>query len=234
MTAIRGIIFDKDGTLFDFHRTWGEWSRRLMAELAGGDAGRARALGAAVGFDVGSGVFAPGSLIIAHTPDEIAEALLPLLPGTGAAALVARMNALAAEVAPVPAAPLRPVIEALRHGGRRIGLATNDGEVPARAHLAAAGVADLFDFVAGFDSGFGGKPETGQLLAFARATALTPRQIVMVGDSRHDLEAGRQAGMGTVAVLTGVVGHDDLAPYADVVLPDIGHLPAWLDRRDPA
>jgi phosphoglycolate phosphatase len=50
----------------------------------------------------------------------------------------------------------------------------------------------------------------------------------MVGDSTHDLIAGRAAGMGTVAVLTGMASTSDLAPFADLVLPDIGHLPAWL------
>jgi phosphoglycolate phosphatase len=52
----------------------------------------------------------------------------------------------------------------------------------------------------------------------------------MVGDSRHDLEAGRSAGMRTVAVLTGIAGAAELAPLADVVLTDIGALPDWLDR----
>ena len=52
----------------------------------------------------------------------------------------------------------------------------------------------------------------------------------MVGDSRHDLISGRAAGMATVAVLTGIAGAGELAPHADVVLPDIGHLPGWLDR----
>jgi phosphoglycolate phosphatase len=50
----------------------------------------------------------------------------------------------------------------------------------------------------------------------------------MVGDSRHDLAAGRAAGMHTVAVLTGPARDEDLRPFADVVLPDIGHLPEWL------
>jgi len=36
--------------------------------------------------------------------------------------------------------------------------------------------------------------------------------------------------MATVAVLTGIAGAGELAPHADVVLPDIGHLPGWLDR----
>jgi hypothetical protein len=50
----------------------------------------------------------------------------------------------------------------------------------------------------------------------------------MIGDSTHDLDCGRAAGMTTVAVLTGLADRDDLAPHADVVLPDIGSLPGWL------
>ena len=35
---IDAVIFDKDGTLFDFRSSWGAWTRNLMAELitAGG------------------------------------------------------------------------------------------------------------------------------------------------------------------------------------------------------
>ena len=50
----------------------------------------------------------------------------------------------------------------------------------------------------------------------------------MVGDSLHDLQSGRAAGMVTIAVLTGVADTSELAPFADVVLPDISHIPAWL------
>ena len=50
----------------------------------------------------------------------------------------------------------------------------------------------------------------------------------MVGDSAHDLIAGRAAGMQCVGVLTGTATRADLAPLADVVLPDIGHIPDWL------
>ena len=65
-------------------------------------------------------------------------------------------------------------------------------------------------------------------LAFARLGEVDRSRIVMVGDSTHDLIAGRSAGMQTVAVLTGLAEAAVLAPYADAVLPDIGHLPAWL------
>jgi hypothetical protein len=56
----------------------------------------------------------------------------------------------------------------------------------------------------------------------------------MVGDSLHDLHAGRAAGMRCSGVLTGLRREADLAPHADVVLPHIGHLPDWLAAQGAA
>jgi phosphoglycolate phosphatase len=232
MTDIRGIIFDKDGTLFDFTRTWGEWARRVIEDLSAGDADLARELARILGFDRENGTFDPASMVIAETADSVMQALLPLLPGRDPGSLLDRLNQLSGEVDPAPATDLVAVLTQLRFPAdaapRRIGLATNDAEEPAHRHLRSAGVDDLFDFVVGYDSGFGGKPEAGQLIAFATQMALAPASVAMVGDSRHDLDAARAAGMMAVAVLTGVALAEELAPHADVVLPDISHLPEWL------
>jgi phosphoglycolate phosphatase len=230
MSDIRGILFDKDGTLFDFHATWSNWTAALLLDLTAGDSDRAETLGGIIGFDPVARRFEPDSIVIANTPEEIATALLPFLPGATPAGLVNRMNLLAAQAALTSAVPLPPLFDTLRGRGLKIGLATNDAEGPARTHLATSGLQDHFDFVAGFDSGFGGKPAPAMLLAFADLFGMDPGQVVMVGDSRHDLIAGRAAGMRTVGVLTGIAGSDDLSPLADAVLPDIGHLPDWLDR----
>jgi phosphoglycolate phosphatase len=88
-------------------------------------------------------------------------------------------------------------------------------------------VADRFDFVAGFDSGYGAKPDPGPLLAFARAVDLPPARIVMVGDSAHDMSAGRAAGMVCVAV----GGIPSAVALADANLPDISALADWIDSR---
>jgi len=229
---VTGLLFDKDGTLFDFMATWGAWTRRLVEDLAGG-AGPAgpEELGRAIGYDVASGRFSPDSPVIAHTPPEIAGRLLPLLPGRELGELVDRMNRLSARADMAEAVPLKPLFRSFRARGLKVGLVTNDAEEPARAHLAKAGIADLFDFVSGSDSGYGAKPAPGPLLTFALRFSLRPQDVAMVGDSRHDLMAGRAAGMRTVGVLTGLAGAAELAPDADVVLPDIGHLPDWLDGR---
>lgn len=225
---IDGVIFDKDGTLFDFRKSWGAWSARLIKDLACDDS-HAQAMAKTLGYSRETGDFAPDSIVIAATAPEIAALLLRHLPGKDHAVLTEQMNTLATGAPMVEAVPLKPVLSALRARGLRLGLATNDAETPARAHLANVGVEQLFDFIAGFDSGHGGKPAPGQLIAFARHLGLDPARVVMVGDSLHDLDAGRAAGMRTVAVLTGIAKAAELAPHADVVLENIGELGTWID-----
>lgn len=228
---IEAVIFDKDGTLFDFRASWAGWTERVIDLLAENGADPAAAI-AVLGYDPATRRFAEDSMVIAATTPEIADAVQGLVPGMNPGTLRRRMAELA-RIAPMePAVDLPKVLGGLKAMGLTLGLATNDTEAPARAHLENAGVLDLFAFVAGCDSGFGGKPAPGQLLAYAKATGLPAAHIAMVGDSRHDLEAGRAAGMAAVAVLTGIARAPELAPHADVVLQDIGHLAAWISQRN--
>lgn len=230
---IKGLIFDKDGTLFDFAATWEAWATAFLLRAGQGDRAVATRVGAAIGFDFQAQKFARDSIVIAGTPGEVAAALKPHFTHLTDADLINMLNEEATNAPQREAVPLMPLLTGLRDGGLKLGVATNDAEAPARAHLDHAGVTEMFDFIAGFDSGHGGKPAPGQLLAFAAQTGLTPNTITMVGDSTHDMRAGRAAGMACVAVLTGLATEAELAPYADVVLPNIGHLPAWLKGTLP-
>lgn len=224
---IDGLLFDKDGTLFDFRVSWGRWAQGFLTRIAT-DTVHARRLGRAIGYDLETGTFAPDSPVIAATAADIAAALLPELSGVTVTELTERIDASAAQAPMSEAVPLRPLLSALRADGLRLGLATNDSEAPARQHLANHGITDCFDFISGYDSGHGAKPGPGMCLAFARQMGLDPSRIAMVGDSVHDLDAGRAAGMRTVAVLTGIAKHEELAPHADIVLVNIGAIPAWI------
>ncbi len=225
---IRGVLFDKDGTLFDFQATWGGWAAGFFRELSGGDAALEARIASAMGFDSNTHRFHNDSVVVARTAHEVAEALTRTVPGWSVDKMLARMNETASAAPQIQPVPLVPLLAGLRARGLKLGLATNDAEAPARAHLNTAKITHLFDFIAGFDSGFGGKPDTGMQCGFCAQTGLTPDQVVMVGDSVHDLQSGHRAGMTTIAVLSGVAKRAELAPHADVVLANIGGIPAWL------
>ena len=229
--GIRGLVFDKDGTLFDFHRTWSAWGAALIRDITGDDESHARALAEALAYDLENTSFLPGSPLIAGTIDVLIDAVLELLPGTDEAELRALVLAETAAIRPVEAVPLVPLLDRLTAEACVLGLATNDAEGPARAHLAAAGVLGHFSFIAGYDSGHGAKPGPGMCAAFCAATGLPPSACAMVGDTTHDLASGRAAGMATVGVLTGLSTRDDLAGLADVVLDSIADLPDWIAAR---
>ena len=211
--------------------TWSGWAAGLLDFVSKGDHGLRDRLAERLMFDYDGRVFLPGSPIIASTSRELADIIHPMITGWERGVLLEHMVASAAEAHLVEVLPLQPFFEELVSLGLKIGLATNDGEVAARAHLKRAGITRYFDMILGFDSGFGGKPLPGQCNAFAEAMDLAPAEIAMIGDSLHDLDAGHAAGMLTIGVLTGPALRADLEPHADFVLNDIGELPAWLAAR---
>jgi phosphoglycolate phosphatase len=231
LTQIDAVLFDKDGTLFDFAASWSGWTGAVLDGLAGGDDDLADAMAQTLGYLRTERRFLPHSPVIAGTLAEQVDLLLPFVPHWQFSALEDFLREKASDSIMVPPVPLVPLLDGLAARGFVLGLATNDGEGPARAHLTRAGILDHFAHVLGYDSGYTPKPAPDMLLGFADRAGLDPARVVMVGDSTHDLVAGRKAGMRTVGVLTGMAGADVLAPHADFVLPDIGHLPALLAGR---
>ncbi len=100
---IDAILFDKDGTLFDFANTWGAFGRNVVLRLADGDPARASELGRVIGFDLEKATYSEDSIVIAGTVDEIAEALVPHLPDMTQEDLVDVLNT---ESASAPQAPM--------------------------------------------------------------------------------------------------------------------------------
>ncbi len=228
--TIKGILFDKDGTLFAFGATWNAWAGRVLSVLSKGDPACERALARVIHFDLEQGSFLPSSPVIAGTNREVAALLCSVLRDRRLDDIENYLALSAVEAPVVPAVPLTQLLTDLAGRGLHLGVMTNDSEVSARAQLEGAGILEQFSFIAGADSGHGAKPDPAPLTAFATAHGLQPAEVVMVGDSTHDLVAGRAAGMATVAVLTGMAGPEVLSPHADQVMPDVGGLPAWLDR----
>lgn len=227
---IRGFIFDKDGTLFDFQRSWGSWFASLLTHLAAKDAALLDRLAQRMHFDMATARFDPSSVFIAGTQSDMIAQILDLMPAHSPHSLRAHMASVQDEPAQVPAIDLPPFLDDLRSLGHKLAIATNDNERSARAQLATAGVLNRFHAVAGYDSGYGAKPAPGMLLGVAAQIGLPPESLIMVGDSTHDMHSGRAAGMRTIGVLTGTASRADLTPHADIVLNHIGEIRGWLSK----
>ncbi|MEQ9529309.1 MAG: HAD family hydrolase [Parvibaculaceae bacterium] len=230
MTEIRGLLFDKDGTLFDFHRT----RTPNMAEVADEIAGAPmvpRLLGA-IGNREESGRFGAGSIGAAGNTFELADTWLALLGGGDREAMVEKLDGYFARLGPlrsVPVTDLAVFFGGLKQRGYTLGIATNDVEASALGTIERFGLQEAIDFAVGYDSGHGAKPGPGMALAFCAAVGLRPSEIAVIGDNAHDLDMGRSAGAGLlVGVLTGASERDDLAPLADHVIENIEMLPALL------
>lgn len=230
---IRGIVFDKDGTLVDFYRTWMpayEEASRLACEFAG-QGYRASEVLEATGMDPATSRLLPGSPLACESNQRLAclwaellgvDDTLPVLE-----ILETTFQAEGAARA-VPVVGLRRALQRLHSFGLLLGLTTMDSEALARETLIRLEVDQFFSFVCGYDSGYGQKPEPGMILGFCQNTSLDPAQCVMVGDTPHDLHMGATAGVAmNVGVLTGASDRVTLAGLADHVVPDIRSL-EWI------
>ena len=233
MNKIKAILFDKDGTLFNFAATWEAWAQAFLYRLASGP-DHAADLGRAIGFDVVRGQFLPDSIAIAGTPAEVMDALCSSLPDMAPADILNAINEEATRAPLVEAAPLGALLQDLRRRGLRLGVVTNDAEALAHAHLEAANVSECFDFIAGFDSGFGAKPDPGPLLAFADKVGVAPDATLMVGDSlEHDIGGAQNVGFSSALVRGGVHSNAFAGSLQECELDRIIHELSARERVDP-
>jgi phosphoglycolate phosphatase len=121
-------------------------------------------------------------------------------------------------------------LAALRTRGIAMAVCTNKPERFVAPLLRALDVGGHFSALLGGDSLPQRKPDPAPLLHLARQLDASPGECLMVGDSRHDVEAARAAGMAVVGVRYGYGGAADfvIAP-PDAVLDTLADLPEWLD-----
>ena len=196
MSALRGVIFDLDGTLVDTPRAIVDTCRAATLRPDAPEA----LIRAAIGL-----------------PLEVALARV-LGRDTGAAevqAAVERYRAIwRAEVGPLLGGLVYPGVREglveLRARGLRLGVATGKNQAGADRSIDEAGLRASLDVVAGHDRVDRPKPHRDLALFVLRALGLEAGEAVVVGDSALDLEMARGAGLRSIAVTYGAQSEEEL------------------------
>lgn len=232
---MRGVLFDKDGTLIDFDSTWIPLYREAALDLALGDEALAQGMLVRAGLDPVGGRCAPGSLLAVGTTDRLVAEWRPDLRGAALDETVRRVDLMFTEGATrsaVPITDLERLFSRLRGDGFRLGIATNDVTSSAEACFERLGLRAMLDFVAGYDAVKRPKPAPDMAIAFADACNIEPGDVVVVGDNIHDLEMGLAAGSGlTIGVLTGNSDREHFGGRADCVTESVEAVPGILAQR---
>ena len=102
-----------------------------------------------------------------------------------------------------PYAGVVEAVLALRDQGKTLGLVTSKMRGGAVRGLKVAGLEDAFQVIVGADEVTHPKPHPEPVLTALERLGAPAAGAVFVGDSRHDVECGRAAGVKTAAVLWG-------------------------------
>jgi len=231
------VIFDKDGTLFDFRSMWARIFQLHVESLrtaTGNHPGIMADVYASMGYDPGRAELDPYGPLALATYEEIRTILSLVLYRHGwgwddATKLVEGIMDTEAwpplEELVKPIGDLPALFKALSDANIQVGVVTTDNRDMTEAMLRMAGVHTFVSAMACADDGYPLKPAPDGIHAICKETGVSPKHAVMVGDSPTDMLAAQEAGLaGRVGVLTGVSRRERLEPHADVVLDSIAEL----------
>ena len=120
-------------------------------------------------------------------------------------------------------------VAALSRDGHRIGIVTAKNEQGAYRTLRHTGLLPYVQAVVGADSCANAKPHPEPVLLALARLGMPPDRAVFVGDSPHDIAAGKAAGTRAVAALWGACARETLAAAgADFFLDDLRDVPSLV------
>ncbi|WP_243291587.1 HAD family hydrolase [Bacillus sp. FJAT-47783] len=234
---IKGILFDKDGTILKFHGLWPQVLKQLVKNICNryrvkNEAELTHQLLSSIG--VTETEILPNGIFASGTTDDIAESFLEVLKKNDIIEEKERLKQyLEKELVQLvkeqkhlifPTADLHDLFSNLKKKGIKLGIATADDYDITMICLKALNVTDYFDFI-GTSDFYEKKPSPHMFQVFCEKFNLASKEVAMVGDNLVDMQfaSNSQAGL-KVGVLTGTSLIEDLANESDYVIEHIGKL----------
>jgi 2-phosphoglycolate phosphatase len=195
------VVFDLDGTLIDSRRDIADAANAALAEHAL----PTHSTDTIAGF-IGDGA---RQLLVRASGNQLDEQLLPKLYAAFQREYLSRA-VVHTTMYPGAADVLRRLSARRGSGGPRVALCTNKPRQLTERILALLSIEHHFEVVVAADDVPRAKPHPDGLLSIARAFALEPHELVMVGDGPQDIECGHRAGALTVGVSFGIASVDQM------------------------
>lgn len=228
VSGIRGVLFDKDGTLIDSHVYWGRIiNRRAKAiiSLYALDPTELTGLAFAMGYDSQAGGLRPEGPIALVSREEVIAVVERYLVERGITTSAKELSALFSREheAFLPEVPeylrLLPgvpsILYDLKQNGARIAVVTTDTISNTQTMLEHFQLSEYVDVVVGKESTSEPKITGAPAIEAVRQLKLAVEDVVSVGDAPMDLimaeKSGLKAGIG---VASGQLGLDVLGEYS--------------------
>ncbi|HYC45340.1 MAG TPA: HAD-IA family hydrolase [Burkholderiales bacterium] len=128
-------------------------------------------------------------------------------------------------------AGVEQMLAELRGRGHLLAVATGKSRRGLDRALAAAGLAECFHATRCADEGHS-KPDPGMLRRILEALDVAADRALMIGDTTHDMQMARSAGVARVAVCHGAHEMRELLEHEPLAcVSDCGELRAWFARN---
>ncbi|HCG75076.1 MULTISPECIES: HAD family hydrolase [Staphylococcus] len=225
------ILFDKDGTLIEFDKSWEKIGVRLVDKLletfpVHDKEVAHRQLGIIDDKIVPDSVMGSGSLgdMIKSFNDVTGQDTTDWTRDTSQELVDTR----------VPEnnwiEGVQDVIQELRNEGYKIGIVTSDTKKGVNQFLEETQSKSLFDLIISTETHAEEKPNPKVLAPLFDAYDVSPNQVAMIGDTANDMKTAINAKLGLgIGVLTGIAKREELHG-ADVIIDSAKDVKQILDQ----
>lgn len=240
MNKIRGIIFDKDGTLLDFNSIWlpaAEFLAEYIATIYGNRKLKKQFLES---IGVQENKIETDGILASGTVGDMAGAFYEVLSINNIPVSSSKLQEIISnmlskfvednEISIVPTGKLTTLFHKLKSENIVIGLVTSDSMASTLHCLKKLEVLQYFDFIRTGDIEIPAKPDPEVLHQFYKQYELNPEEVAVVGDTVVDMKFARNGKAGiTIGVLSGAGTAYELSEMADFVYENVNGI---LDNKE--
>ncbi|PTI43310.1 HAD family hydrolase [Staphylococcus xylosus] len=205
---MKWILFDKDGTIIYFDRSWMKIGLQLVddfMEVYQNEIGDREAAYAYLG--VVDGEIQPGTIMASGALDEMVRAFCDIAGQDVTEWAQSRSQTLVDNRVPenVLVEGIEETLETLKRQGYKMGIVTSDSKKGVDQFLEITKFDHFFDVVISTEANAVEKPNPEVLNPLFDHYDVAPQDVVIVGDTANDMQTGVNAKLGLkIAVLTGV------------------------------